>query len=80
MATVSVGLLFFWVAGAVGQVVATDRPRSSDLGITIGRFPTGPLNAITDVPDLRVGQVSLIEGGDIRTGVTAIVPHGGNIF
>lgn len=43
-------------------------------------FPPGPLNAITDIEGVRVGQVTRIEGPDVRTGVTAIVPHGGNIF
>ena len=50
------------------------RARARDLGIAPGVLPTGPLNAITDVPGVRVGQVTLIEGSDIRTGVTAIVP------
>ncbi len=58
----------------------SQRPRAHDLGIVIGTFSSGPLNTITDVPGVRVGQVSLIQGEDIRTGVTAIVPHGGNIF
>jgi len=56
------------------------RPRARDLGIVIGRYQPGPQNAITDVPGLLVGQVTLIEGDDIRTGVTAILPHGGNLF
>jgi D-aminopeptidase len=46
----------------------------------IGVFPTGTFNAITDVPGVRVGQVSVWEGDDVRTGVTAILPHGGNVF
>ncbi len=56
------------------------RPRARDLGINPGVFPPGPLNAITDVDGVRVGQFTLIEGDHIRTGVTAIVPHGGNVF
>lgn len=60
--------------------VETDRPRARDIGIEIGRYPTGPENAITDVPGVLVGHFTLIEGEDIRTGVTAILPHGGNIF
>jgi D-aminopeptidase len=56
------------------------RPRARDLGIEPGVFAPGPLNAITDVDGVRVGQVTLIEGETIRTGVTAIVPHGGNLF
>jgi D-aminopeptidase len=46
----------------------------------IGVFPTGAFNAITDVPGVRVGQVTVWEGDDVRTGVTAILPHGGNLF
>lgn len=55
-------------------------PRARDLGLTIGRFPSGPLNAITDVGQVAVGHVTLIEGERTRTGATAIVPHPGNIF
>ncbi len=56
------------------------RPRARDLGLKPGVYPTGPLNAITDVAGVRVGHVTLIEGENVRTGVTAIVPHGGNVF
>ncbi len=59
---------------------AQDRPRIRALGVRIGVLPTGPLNAITDVPGVRVGQVTIIRGENVRTGVTAIVPHGGNLF
>lgn len=58
----------------------TNRPRARDLGMEIGVFPTGPLNAITDVAGVRVGQVTVWEGEDIRTGVTAILPHSGSLF
>lgn len=54
--------------------------RLRDYGVEIGVFKTGPLNSITDVAGVKVGHVTLIEGDDIRTGVTAIVPHGDNIF
>jgi len=57
-----------------------NRPRARDLGITVGVLPTGPLNAITDVDGVLVGQTTLIRGDNIRTGVTAILPHGGNLF
>lgn len=57
---------------------AQKRPR--ELGIKIGVLPTGALNAITDVAGVKVGQVTLTEGADVRTGVTAILPHDGNIF
>ena len=56
------------------------RQRIRELGITPGILPTGKWNAITDVAGVNVGHVTLIEGEDIRTGVTAILPHGGNIF
>jgi len=56
------------------------RPRLRDLGATIGTLPTGTLNAITDVEGVRVGHATVIRGDNVRTGVTAIVPHGGNLF
>jgi len=51
-----------------------------DLGVIPGILPPGPDNAITDVTGVRVGHVTLIEGDDLRTGVTAILPHGGNLY
>lgn len=54
--------------------------RAHDLGIRIGALPPGPLNAITDVAGVRVGHVTLIEGARTRTGATAILPHGGNLY
>ncbi len=54
--------------------------RARDLGIKIGVMPTGKFNAITDVRGVKVGHTTLIEGSSIRTGVTAILPHEGNIF
>jgi D-aminopeptidase len=54
--------------------------RARDLGIAIGRMPTGEWNAITDVPGVRVGYASVIEGDNVRTGVTAIHPHEGSVF
>jgi len=63
-----------------GLVHAADRPRLRELGIEPGILQPGPLNAITDVAGVKVGQVALIEGRSVRTGVTAIVPHGGNVF
>ncbi|MGZ5453163.1 MAG: DmpA family aminopeptidase [Candidatus Aminicenantales bacterium] len=66
-------------AGSAGQTSA-ERPRAREFGLVVGVLPPGPLNAITDVAGVKVGQVTLIEGKDVRTGVTAILPHGGNIF
>jgi D-aminopeptidase len=59
---------------------AETRPRIRDLGVEPGIFPTGPLNAITDVEGVRVGHRTLIRGESVRTGVTAILPHDGNLF
>ena len=56
------------------------RPRASDLGLKVGILPTGPLNAITDVAGVEVGQTTIIRGDDIRTGVTAVLPHSGNLY
>ncbi len=54
--------------------------RLRDYGISIGVFHTGKNNAITDVPGVKVGHKTIIKGNDIRTGVTAIIPHSGNLF
>ncbi|HLF46765.1 MAG TPA: P1 family peptidase, partial [Chitinophagaceae bacterium] len=54
--------------------------RAADLGIHIGVMQPGRLNAITDIPGVKVGHSTLIKGDDIRTGVTAILPHEGNLF
>jgi D-aminopeptidase len=56
------------------------RPRARDVGLSVGVLPTGPLNAITDVAGVRVGHTTIIRGDDVRTGVTAILPHAGNLF
>jgi D-aminopeptidase len=59
---------------------AEERPRARDIGLEVGVFPTGPLNAITDVAGVKVGHATRIEGQDIRTGVTAIIPATGNLY
>jgi D-aminopeptidase len=56
------------------------RRRLRELGHSVGRFATGELNALVDVPDVLVGHRTLAEGDRIRTGVTAILPHGGNLY
>jgi D-aminopeptidase len=56
------------------------RLRASDLGLKVGILPRGPLDAITDVAGVEVGQTTLIRGANIRTGVTAILPHSGNLY
>lgn len=75
-------LLAQWLPFALSAQTATisDRPRARDLGVAPGIFRPGPLNAITDVPGVRVGQATVIEGDSVRTGVTAILPHGGDLF
>jgi len=67
------------LAGAVLPASET-RPRAREFGLVVGVLPTGPLNSITDVSGVAVGQVTVIEGRNVRTGVTAILPHGGNVF
>lgn len=57
-----------------------NRPRLREFGLKTGILNPGPLNAITDVAGVKVGHVTLIEGDSVRTGVTAIIPHEGNIF
>src|SRR6266536_422861 len=59
---------------------AQSRPRARNLGILVGSFPPGPLNAITDVPGVGVGHTTIARGDSINSGVTAILPHGGNPF
>jgi len=68
------------VALAALLAAQTERPRARDLGLAPGVFSPGALNAITDVAGVRVGHVTLIEGDEIRTGVTAVVPIEGNLF
>ena len=69
------------ISGYMSLVAQTqNRPRARDLGITVGILPNGSLNAITDVPGVLVGHTTLIRGDNVRTGVTAILPHSGNLF
>lgn len=65
---------------AAQELGSGGRPRARELGVEIGYLPPGPLNAITDVPGVLVGHVTLVEGDSIRTGVTAIRPHPGDVF
>jgi D-aminopeptidase len=64
--------------GPSGQ--GQNRPRTRDIGLKVGVLPAGPLNAITDVQGVLVGHTTLIRGENVRTGVTAILPHNGNLF
>lgn len=65
---------------AAQPVNAAARPRARDLGLKPGVFEPGPWNAITDVDGVTVGQLTMIDGANIRTGVTVVVPHPGNVF
>lgn len=69
-------LLTCAISAADGQ----DRPRARDIGLRVGIFPPGGHNAITDVPGVLVGSLTLREGDSIATGLTAILPHAGNIY
>jgi len=71
--------MFLIVSGAA-QADAPSRPRAPDLGLKVGVLPRGPLDAITDVAGVAVGQTTVIRGDNIRSGVTAIVPHPGNLY
>ncbi len=73
------GLLMLTVA--VGSAQAPpNRPRAREAGVVVGVLQPGPLNAITDVAGVLVGQVTVVEGDSIHTGVTVIKPHSGNVF
>jgi D-aminopeptidase len=83
---IMLGMLFF--IGAVLVVVLglavisaqPARPRARDIGLAPGVLTPGPLNAITDVAGVRVGHTTLLIGDHVRTGVTVVVPHDGNVF
>ena len=67
-----------WTAAA--RDGASQRPRARDAGIVIGNLPTGPRNAIVDVAGVAVGHATVVEGDGVRTGVTAILPHAGDLY
>lgn len=73
-------LAFFWIAAAGADSPEKERPRARELGLKVGILPTGTLNAITDVSGVLVGHKTIIQGDNVRTGVTAILPHDGNLF
>jgi D-aminopeptidase len=68
------------IAAFIVDPAGQAHPRARDLGIRPGVYDPGPLNAITDVESVRVGHTTIVEGDAVRTGVTAILPHGGNLF
>ena len=75
-------VLLLSILSGVGLSILTAqaRPRARQLGVAPGIYPPGRFNAITDVEGVRVGHATVIEGDDVRTGVTAVLPHGGNLF
>lgn len=73
-------ILFALLVLSLAVISSENRPRLREFGLKTGILTPGQLNAITDVEGVKIGQVTLIEGENVRTGVTAILPHGGNIF
>lgn len=78
----AIALVFILQTNLFAQTTMPEnkRPRVREAGLKIGILPTGALNSITDVSGVRVGNTTIIRGENIRTGVTAILPHGGNLF
>ncbi|HEY8165091.1 MAG TPA: P1 family peptidase [Gemmatimonadaceae bacterium] len=82
IATVAIVASIIWSAITTENASAQSpaRPRARDIGLVVGILDPGPLNSITDVAGVRVGQVTITQGDSIRTGVTAILPHAGNLY
>ncbi len=78
--TIVCTLALLVVVAAAARLADDERPRAREFGLELGTLDPGPLNAITDVAGVRVGHVTLVRGRDVRTGVTAVLPHEGNIF
>ena len=76
----TVVILAGWSQVVLPQAGMEPRPRVRDLGLKIGILPVGKENAITDVAGVIVGHTTIVRGDNIRTGVTAILPHTGNLF
>src|SRR2546423_1294624 len=78
--------MFVAACALAAAIVAAAAPpaeagrRARDAGVILGVLPPGALNAITDVAGVRVGHTTVVRGETIRTGVTAVLPHGGNLF
>src|SRR5262245_65529090 len=73
-------IAILWTSGLAPAQQQTAPARARDLGIQVGILPPGPLNAITDVPAVKVGHCTVWQGDSVRTGVTVIVPQEGNLF
>lgn len=65
---------------ASATLAQSARPRTREAGIKIGILPVGKMNSITDVPGVLVGHTTIVKGDNVRTGVTAVLPHNGNLF
>jgi D-aminopeptidase len=79
--TLGIALASLLLLNVMAQnVKEAPRPRARDIGLRVGVLPAGRLDAITDVEGVRVGHTTLIKGEGVRTGVTAVLPHGGNLF
>jgi len=78
----AIGLLISatFCAFAQNQALANDRPRAREAGVIVGILQPGALNSITDVEGVAIGHATVIKGDNVRTGVTAILPHTGNLF
>jgi D-aminopeptidase len=79
-ARIALATLLTLVSVSAQNPSSNARPRASELGLRVGILPSGPLNAITDVAGVAVGHATVIRGNDVRTGVTAVLPHPGNLF
>ncbi len=75
-----VAIVFSLCASLVQAQAPEERPRARDIGLVVGVFDPGEMNAITDVEGVRVGHSTVIRGDDIRTGVTAVIPAPGNLY
>jgi D-aminopeptidase len=80
MPVVARALFIFLAAGSAAAQEPAPRPRARDVGVVVGIFQPGANNAITDVAGVTVGHATVIQGDSIRTGVTAIIPHAGNLY
>src|SRR6266850_2131976 len=73
-------VLFAATNSTLAQTEPPERPRAREAGVNVGILNPGQLNAITDVNGVLVGQTTIIRGDNVRTGVTAVLPHAGNLF
>jgi D-aminopeptidase len=78
--TVTLGLTMATASVPCGPLVAQERESARALGVITGILTPGPLNAITDVAGVRVGHATVVQGDSVNTGVTAVLPHGGNVY